>query len=83
MKFAARMDRLGTENAFNVLAQAKELEAQGKSIIHLEIGEPDFDTPRNVIEKAKWALDNGYTHYTPSGGLKDMRESYAQYMSDR
>ncbi len=83
MKFATRMNRLGTENAFNVLAQAKELEAQGKSVIHLEIGEPDFDTPRNVIEKAKWALDNGYTHYTPSGGLKNIRDSYAKYMSER
>ncbi len=83
MKFATRMNRLGTENAFNVLAQAKELEAQGKSVIHLEIGEPDFNTPRNVIEKAKWALDNGYTHYTPSGGLKNIRDSYAKYMSER
>ncbi|MEP0814340.1 MAG: pyridoxal phosphate-dependent aminotransferase [bacterium] len=83
MKFASRMSKLGTETAFVTLAKAKELEAQGKSIVHLEIGEPDFATPRNIIDKAHWALENGYTHYTPSAGLREMREKYAEYVSNR
>ncbi len=60
------MGRLGTETAFAVLARARELEAQGRDVIHLEIGEPDFDTPSNIIEAAKRALDDGHTHYGPS-----------------
>lgn len=83
MRFATRMSRLGPEGAFAVLAKARLLEAQGKEIVHLEIGEPDFDTPRNIIEKAKWALDNGYTHYTPSAGAIEWRESYAEYLANR
>lgn len=81
MNLAARMQRLGTETAFEVLVRARALEAQGKSIVHLEIGEPDFDTPANIIEAAKAALDNGYTHYGPSAGLPEAREAIAQYFN--
>lgn len=81
--FARRMGDLTTEGAFVVLAEAKKLEAQGRSIIHLQIGEPDFATPSNVIAKAHWALDNGYTHYTPSAGLLEMRARYAEYVCQR
>ena len=65
IELANRMSKLGTETAFEVLAKAKKLEAQGKDIIHLQIGEPDFDTPENIIDAGKSALDNGYTHYNP------------------
>ena len=61
IELANRMSKLGTETAFEVLAKAKKLEAQGKDIIHLQIGEPDFDTPENIIDAGKSALDNGYT----------------------
>jgi len=71
------MSRLGTETAFEVLARAKALEAGGRSIIHLEIGEPDFRTPDNIIEAAKTALDEGFTHYGPSAGLPEFREIIA------
>ncbi len=81
-RLADWMSRLGTEGAFVVLARAKELEAQGKEIIHLQIGEPDFDTPKNIVEKAKWALDNGYHHYTPSQGTMELRQTVADYMKD-
>ncbi len=77
MKLADRMSRLGTETAFVVLAKAKQLEAKGKEIIHLEIGEPDFDTPRNIIDSAIDALNSGWTHYGPSAGLPDLRETIA------
>lgn len=76
---ARRMYDLGTETAFEVLAKAKALEAQGKEIIHLEIGEPDFDTPRNIIEAAIKALNSGYTHYTPAPGLMEVRQAIADY----
>lgn len=79
MQIAERMSRLGTETAFEVLLKAKALEAQGKNIVHLEIGEPDFDTPQNVIEAAKKALDEGFTHYGPSAGLPQAREAVAEY----
>ena len=82
-RFARRMGELTTEGAFVVLAEAKKLEAQGRSIIHLQIGEPDFATPSNIIAKAHWALDHGYTHYTPSAGLLEMRERYAEYVCQR
>lgn len=78
MKLAKRMSRLGTETAFVVLAKAKQLEAQGKDIIHLEIGEPDFDTPRNIIDSAVDALRGGWTHYGPSAGLPELREAVAE-----
>src|SRR3954453_12645409 len=77
MKLAERMNRLGTETAFEVLVRARALEAQGRSIIHLEIGEPDFDTPTNVIEAGVDAIHKGYTHYTPSAGMPALREPVA------
>ena len=78
---ADRMSRLGTETAFEVLAKARALEAQGRTVIHLEIGEPDFDTPANIRDAAKKALDAGYTHYGPSAGLPAFREALAQEVS--
>jgi aspartate/methionine/tyrosine aminotransferase len=82
MNFAQRMSRLGTESAFEVLARAKALERQGKSIIHLEIGEPDFDTPAHIKEAAKQALDAGATHYGPSAGLPELREAIAKHVAE-
>jgi aspartate aminotransferase len=81
LQLARRMSRLGTETAFEVLNKARALERQGKSIIHLEIGEPDFDTPANVIEAAVDALHKGWTHYGPSAGLPELRQSIADYVS--
>jgi aspartate aminotransferase len=81
MKTAERMGRLGTESAFEVLARAKALERQGKQIVHLEIGEPDFDTPAHIKEAAKRALDAGATHYGPSAGLPELREAIARHVS--
>lgn len=81
MKYANRMSKLGTETAFEVLAKAKKLEAQGKHIIHLEIGEPDFTTPDNIIQAAIKSLQAGDTHYTPSAGTVDLRTSIAKYIS--
>lgn len=78
---AKRMERLGTETAFVVLARAKALEAQGKEIVHLEIGEPDFDTPRNIIDKAIAALNSGWTHYGPAAGLPDARRVFAEHIA--
>lgn len=78
---ARRMARLGTETAFEVLNKARALERQGKSIIHLEIGEPDFDTPPNVVEAAVDALHSGWTHYGPSAGLPELRQAIAEYVS--
>jgi aspartate/methionine/tyrosine aminotransferase len=75
---AERMGRLGTETAFEVLARARALERQGKSVVHLEIGEPDFDTPAHIREAAKRALDSGATHYGPSAGLPELREAIAE-----
>jgi len=74
------MSRLGTETAFEVLSKAKALERLGKSIIHLEIGEPDFDTPSNVVEAAVDALRKGWTHYGPSAGLPELREAISKYV---
>lgn len=82
MHIAARMKNLGTETAFEVLVKARALEAQGRHIIHLEIGEPDFDTPANIREAAKKALDNGYTHYGPAPGLPQLRSAIAAHMSE-
>ena len=78
MNVAERMSRLGTESAFEVLARARALERQGKEIIHLEIGEPDFDTPAHIREAAKRALDGGATHYGPAAGLPELREAIAK-----
>jgi aspartate aminotransferase len=77
VRLARRMDRLGTETAFSVLAKAKTLEAQGRDIIHLEIGEPDFDTPSHIVEAGCRALRAGHTHYTPTAGITELREAIA------
>jgi len=81
MKLAERMSRIGVESAFDVLVRARALEAQGKNIIHLEIGEPDFPTPGHVVSAAKQALDEGWTHYGPTQGLPDLREAIAAHIS--
>jgi aspartate aminotransferase len=81
LRLASRMLRLGTETAFEVLSRARELEKQGKQIVHLEIGEPDFDTPANVIQAGVDALHQGWTHYGPSAGLPDLRRAIADYVS--
>ncbi len=81
MHIAQRMSRLGTETAFEVLAKAKALEAKGKKIIHLEIGEPDFDTPTHIKDAASDALYKGYTHYGPSAGMLEFREAIAEYFT--
>ena len=81
LRLASRMSRLGTETAFEVLSRARALEKQGKEIIHLEIGEPDFDTPANVIEAGVDALHKGWTHYGPAAGLPDLRQTIADYVS--
>src|SRR5436309_12972903 len=81
MKLAERMSRIGVESAFEVLLRARELERQGRHVIHLEIGEPDFPTPAHIIEAGKQALDEGYTHYGPTQGLPELREVIAEYVS--
>lgn len=81
LRLAARMKRLGTETAFEVLARARELEARGKNVVHLEIGEPDFDTPKNIVEAGVEALRSGWTHYGPAAGLPDTRQAVARYVS--
>jgi aspartate aminotransferase len=80
--FASRMDNLGTETAFEVLVKAKALEKQGRDVIHLEIGEPDFDTPSNIKEAAIKAMKGGYTHYVPPAGIPDLRQAVAEYLSE-
>jgi aspartate aminotransferase len=82
MKVAERMGRLGTESAFEVLARARALERQGREIVHLEIGEPDFDTPGHIKEAAKRALDANATHYGPSAGLPELREAIAKHTAE-
>jgi len=81
MKLTSAMGRIGTETAFEVLVRARQLEAQGRDIIHLEIGEPDFDTPTHIRDAAKAALDSGWTHYGPTQGLPELREAIAEYVS--
>jgi len=81
LRLADRMSRLGTESAFEVLARARQLEAAGKEIIHLEIGEPDFATPSHIVEAAVRALREGWTHYGPSLGLPQLREAVAEFES--
>lgn len=81
MKLAERMSRIGVESAFDVLVRARALEAQGRSVVHLEIGEPDFPTPHHIIEAAKRALDQGWTHYGPTQGQPDLREAIAAHVS--
>ena len=83
MKFADRLSRLGTETAFEVLAKAKALEAKGRDIVHLEIGEPDFETPANIVEAGIKALRDGATHYTPAAGMPAFREAIAENATAR
>jgi len=78
---ARRMGRLGTETAFEVLARARALEAKGRHIVHLEIGEPDFDTPKSVSAAGIAAIERGETHYTPSAGIVELREAIASYLN--
>ena len=81
LRLATRMSRLGTETAFEVLNKARALEKQGRKVIHLEIGEPDFDTPANVIEAGVEGLHKGWTHYGPSAGLPELRQAIADEVS--
>ncbi|HUO61255.1 MAG TPA: pyridoxal phosphate-dependent aminotransferase [Candidatus Acidoferrales bacterium] len=81
LRLAKRMSRLGTETAFEVLVKARALEAQGRDIVHLEIGEPDFDTPANIVDAAVDALHKGWTHYGPSAGLPELRQAIAEEVS--
>jgi aspartate aminotransferase len=81
LRLAERMSRLGTETAFEVLNRARDLEHQGKDVIHLEIGEPDFDTPQSIIHSAVNALNAGWTHYGPSAGLPELRQAIAEEVS--
>src|SRR5436190_23459131 len=83
LRLATRMARLGTETAFEVLVKARALEAKGRDIVHLEIGEPDFDTPRNVVDAGVKALQGGWTHYGPSAGLPKLREAVAHDAGSR
>ena len=78
MRLSQRMARLGTETAFEVLARARSLEAKGRHVVHLEIGEPDFDTPAHIVDAAVAALRAGATHYGPSAGLPELREAVAE-----
>ncbi|MBC7222663.1 MAG: pyridoxal phosphate-dependent aminotransferase [Anaerolineae bacterium] len=81
IRLAKAMHRLGTETAFEVLLKARQLEAQGREVVHLEIGEPDFDTPAHIVEAAVEALRRGETHYTPSAGIPALREAIAAYVA--
>src|SRR6266513_4619608 len=80
MRLADRMNRLGTESAFEVLARARALEATGRSVIHLELGEPDFDTPAHIVEAAAEALRAGQTHCVPAPGIPPLREAVAAFL---
>jgi aspartate aminotransferase len=81
MKLAERMERIGVESAFDVLVRARSLEARGRNVIHLEIGEPDFPTPSHIVEAAKAALDDGWTHYGPTQGYPELREAIARHVA--
>src|SRR5680860_936742 len=81
VELASRMRRLGTETAFEVLVRAQALEAQGRDVVHLEIGEPDFDTPENIVKAGADALKDGWTHYGPAAGLPDLKEAIATYIN--
>src|SRR5438094_2388064 len=78
-RLAAKIGRLGTESAFEVLAKARALESQGRKIVHLEIGEPDLDTPAHIIEAAAEALRSGFTHYNPAPGYPEVREAVGEF----
>src|SRR5438132_3234393 len=77
---AERMANIGQETAFEVLVRARALEATGRSVVHLEIGEPDFDTPSHIISAAQQALEEGFTHYGPGAGLPELRQAVATYL---
>src|SRR6478736_2650981 len=79
-RLADRMSRLGTESAFEVLARARALEATGRTVIHLEIGEPDFETPAHVVEASRKALAEGHTHYVQTPGIPALREAVAAFL---
>ncbi|HEV2128649.1 MAG TPA: pyridoxal phosphate-dependent aminotransferase [Thermomicrobiales bacterium] len=81
IELASRMQRLGTETAFEVLMRARALEAQGRDVVHLELGEPDFDTPEHIIEAGAQALHEGWTHYGPAAGQPDLKEAIADYIN--
>ena len=81
VRLASRMGRLGTETAFEVLVRARALEAQGRDIVHLEVGEPDFDTPENIIQAGAEALQSGWTHYGPANGDPELREAITTYIN--
>ena len=81
MQLAQRMAQLGTESAFDVLVRARQLEAQGRSVVHMEIGEPDFPTPANIVDAAKRALDEGWTHYGPTQGYPELRQAIAEHVA--
>ncbi|MFN2452253.1 MAG: pyridoxal phosphate-dependent aminotransferase [Candidatus Dormibacteria bacterium] len=83
LRLASRLERLGTESAFEVLAHARALEATGRDIIHLEIGEPDYATPQNIIDVAVKTMNSGATHYTPASGIPEVRAATAAYVSER
>ena len=76
------MSRIGAESAFDVLVRARALEGQGRDVIHLEIGEPDFPTPQHIVDAGKKALDDGWTHYGPAQGLPELREAIAEHVSE-
>jgi aspartate aminotransferase len=78
-RVSSRISRLGTESAFEVLARARALEVEGRKIVHLEIGEPDFDTPSHIVEAAAEALRQGFTHYSPAPGLPEVREAVGEF----
>ncbi len=82
MKLAKSLDRLGTESAFTVLAEAKKLEAQGKPMIHLGLGQPDFKTPKHVVEAAKKALDDGHHGYVMSNGIPECRQAVTRWIKN-
>jgi aspartate/methionine/tyrosine aminotransferase len=81
IRIAERMSRLGTETAFEVMVRARALEAQGNDVVHLEVGEPDFDTPSNVIDAGVAALQSGWTHYGPAGGDPELKEAIVSYIN--
>ena len=83
MKLAKSLERLGTESAFSVLAEAKKLEAQGKPMIHLGLGQPDFKTPKHVVEAAKKALDDGHHGYVMSNGIPECRQAVTRWIKRR
>ena len=81
LRLAGRMSRLSGEGAFEVLERARALERKGKNVIHLEIGEPDFDTSPNIVNAAVDALRSGWTHYGPTAGYPELRQTVADYVS--